>query len=189
MEAAAGIGPVAPEEGDPATYHAVLHKLRSRGISFDHLGPHEPTPTSEDAAATRQKHGWTNATLASGAKAILLSNAKDAATPFILCVMSASQKLDSKKLKKAVPNAKAAKWATPEEVLDVTGCVSGAVPPFGSLFRVPGDPGKPVPTFMDESLRAQGPIINFNCGLKTRSVQMTVQDFIDLERPVICSFT
>ena len=67
---------------------------------------------------------------------------------------------------------------TEDEVLTITGCVPGAVPPFGSAFEIA--------TFMDESLRLQGPIINFNAGLRTDSFSMSVDDYIGVEAPFIC---
>ena len=44
--------------------------------------------------------------------------------------------------------------ATPKDVHEATGCVTGAVPPFGSVFSIP--------TFVDNSLQEQGSTINFN---------------------------
>lgn len=69
--------------------------------------------------------------------------------------------------------------AETEDVLKVTGCLSGAVPPFGSVFKVP--------TVVDNSLIQQGDTINFNAGMRTRSVQMKTQDYIDLEKPLVVS--
>ncbi len=69
--------------------------------------------------------------------------------------------------------------ASADDVRSVTGCISGAVPPFGSLF-----PG--VVTVVDESLREQGETINFNAGLRTRSViNLAVRDYLDVEKPVV----
>ena len=46
------------------------------------------------------------------------------------------------------------RMATPKDVHEATGCVTGAVPPFGSVFSIP--------TFVDNSLQEQGSTINFN---------------------------
>ena len=127
---------------------------------------HEPTPTSEDSARVR------GATLASGAKAMLLSVKPN--DEFVLVVISASEKMDSKAMKKA-GGFKSTRFASVDEVMQVTGCVPGAVPPFGSCFGLR--------TFVDESLRKQGDTINFNAGLRTFSVSMTFDDYFAVEKP------
>ena len=93
---------------------------------------------------------------------------------FTLAVMSASKKF-SWKLVKKVLKAKNIRFATVDEVKSVTGCLPGAVPPFGSVFGVQ--------TIVDESLGIQGDTINFNCGLRTHSIQMLYKDYIALEKP------
>jgi Ala-tRNA(Pro) deacylase len=93
--------------------------------------------------------------------------------------MSASRKLDSKIFKK-LTSSKSLRFATEQEVFQTTKCIPGAVPPFGSIFGVK--------TYMDESLRTQGDSINFNAGLRTKSVTMRLEDFITVENPVISVF-
>ena len=72
-------------------------------------------------------------------------------------------------------DAKSTRFASEDEVKRVTGCVPGAVPPFGSCFGLR--------TFVDESLRKQGDTINFNAGLRTFSVSMTFDDYFAVEKP------
>jgi prolyl-tRNA editing enzyme YbaK/EbsC (Cys-tRNA(Pro) deacylase) len=151
---------------------------------FKHLGPHEHTPTSEDSAALRVTLGWTDVTLASGAKAMLITNSKNKEQPYTLAVMAADQKLDWKKMKKLLPKGKNARMASVDEAWAVTKCKPGGVPPFGSLFDAPGG----VKTYVDPSLQAQGENCNFNCGLRTRSMQMKVADYLAIEKPEIASF-
>ena len=125
------------------------------------------------------------ATLASGAKAMLLRAAR---TPlpggqrFCLAVMSASVKAELGRLKKLL-GVKDLSMATEAEVLAVTGCVPGAVPPFGSLFEG-------VLTVVDASLAAQGATINFNAGLRTESVVgLLVADYVRIENPMAAEFS
>ena len=77
--------------------------------------------------------------LDSGAKAMLLrdnsSKSVETSILFTLAVMSASKKF-SWKLVKKVLKVKNMRFATPEEVYEITGCLPGAVPPFGSVFGV-----------------------------------------------------
>lgn len=95
--------------------------------------------------------------------------------------MSASKKFSWKLVKKLL-KVKNMRFATPEEVLEVTGCLPGAVPPFGSVFGIS--------TIVDESLRLQGDTINFNCGLRTHSMRLKVEDYLGLEKPkLIAVFT
>ena len=130
-----------------------------------------PTPTSEDSARVR------GATLASGAKAMLLSTKPN--DELVLAVISAASKMDSKAFKK-VGGFKSTRFADAKEVAAVTGCVSGAVPPFGSLFGLR--------TYVDQSLLQQGAEVNFNAGLRTFSVKMMADDFIAIEQPTVCKF-
>ncbi len=79
--------------------------------------------------------------------------------------------------------AKGIRFATPEEVLRVTGCLSGAVPPFGSMFN------EKVKTFVDRSLEEYQEI-DFNCGLRTHSFKISFADYQKFEDfPETCSFS
>jgi Ala-tRNA(Pro) deacylase len=71
--------------------------------------------------------------------------------------------------------------ATEEQVKIITGCLPGAVPPFGSVFNVE--------TLVDQSLIDQGEKINFNAGLRTYSFGLFVKDFLEIEKPKILQFT
>ncbi len=116
------------------------------------------------------------APLCSGAKAMLLrdNSSKNVEILYTLAVMSASKKFSWKLVKKLL-KIKNMRFATPEEVFEVTGARPGAVPPFGSVFGVQ--------TIVDESLQKQGEVINFNCGLRTHSVKMKVEEYIEIEKP------
>ena len=134
--------------------------------------------TSKQAADIR------GVSLASGAKAMLLKdNSKNISEDklFYLAVMSASKKFSWKLIKKIL-KIKNMRFATPEEVFTMTRCLPGAVPPFGSVFSIP--------TLVDESLKAQGETINFNCGLRTHSMRMKVEDYLKVESPkLVNTFT
>ena len=96
-----------------------------------------------------------------------------AGTPCYLAIVSASKRFNSKEFKKLI-KCKNVRFATNEEVYEYSGCITGAVPPFGSLFT------KPVPTYVDSSLAANESI-NFNCGLRTHSVQILYSDYVRVE--------
>ncbi|KAH8076021.1 hypothetical protein JL721_4 [Aureococcus anophagefferens] len=151
----------------------LLALFEAKRVPFKHL-VHAPTLTSQESVDARLAGGWADATLASGAKAMVLTKAG----AFYLLVLPADRKVDWKKVKKAV--AKDTRLATEAEVWAATRCLPGAVPPFGSAFPTP------MPTHVDASLAGQ---INFNCGLRTRSVSMPFASFADLERPTVGDFT
>ena len=71
-----------------------------------------------------------------------------------LLVMSAARQINWKLVKSVVGKVE---LVPTDQVPLLTGCISGAVPPFGSIL---GEKG--IPTFMDVSLQEQGDIICFN---------------------------
>ena len=113
----------------------------------------------------------------SGAKAMILKDCGKKLTipdtPFFLIVISASKRFSTAKFKKLI-KCKNMRFANTEEVFEYSGCITGAVPPFGSLFT------KAVPTWVDQSLAANEQI-NFNCGLRTHSLQILYSDYARVE--------
>lgn len=88
--------------------------------------------------------------LQSGAKAILVRNNKGV----WLLVISAAKQIDWHLVKAFI---KKTTLVPREDVPSITGCIPGAVPPFGSVL---GD--QPIHTFVDTSLKEQGDVIYFN---------------------------
>lgn len=126
---------------------------------------HEPVYTSEQAAAVR------GTPLASGAKALIVK----ADDRFVLLILPADRKLESKTARNAL-GAKGLRFATREEVLEMTGLQPGSIPPFGSLFGLP--------VYCDPGLAANASI-NFNAGDLCRSVQMAYADWERVEQPTV----
>src|SRR3954469_21286877 len=144
-------------------FQRVLELLGHKSIPHDVLR-HAPVFTSEEAAAIR------GTPLASGAKA-LICKADDR---FLLIVLPADRKLASKLVRKAA-GAKSLRFASRDEVEQLTGLAPGSIPPFGSLFGLP--------TRYDPTL-ANNKRINFNAGDHAISVSMTCADFVAVEKPV-----
>jgi Ala-tRNA(Pro) deacylase len=172
--------PPAAEAEDPRTSERVLALLKGAGLTPATL-THAPTKTSEESAAVR------GVPLATGAKAMLVksSGARAGAPPpppFALAILPANRRADLGAIKKLL-GAKNMTLAAPEEVRALTGCIPGAVPPFGSLFGVP--------TLADAALRdVPGGALNFNAGLRTLSVLgLSVEDWIRIEAPRVESFS
>lgn len=137
---------------DNRDVHAALIELLERsGVPF-HAWEHEAVTTSEEAARVR------GVSAESGAKALLLK----AGGSFVLAVLPGDRQLDWKAAKRLL-GVREIRFATTDELLAVTGLEKGAVPPFGSLFGVA--------TIVDPQI-AQTPLVQFNAGLRTASVEM-----------------
>ena len=143
------------QQGETETTRKILDHLDSLGIEYEKL-EHEPVTTSEAAAGARASR------LEQGAKALVVK-AKD---EYYHLIISAAARLDSKKLRQAIGSRKL-RFATEEEVLALTGCRPGAVPPFGNVFDLP--------VLMDELLLAEDTVY-FNCGSHTVSLRMGRED-------------
>ena len=110
-----------------------------------------------------------------GAKAMLCKS-KDGAGDLVLVVLPGDRKLDFKKVAGAL-GMKKATLASPEEAMQATGCVIGAIPPFAANtdLRLVVDPGL-VNTY-DE--------IAFNAGRLDRSIVLNTQDYLRIARPLL----
>src|SRR5262249_27400704 len=131
--------------------------LKQIGVPFT-VSRHEPVFTSEQAAAVR------GTSLASGAKALIVK----AGEKFVLLVLPADRKLDSRKAREAL-KVKGMRFASKEEVQNLTGLQPGSIPPFGSLFQLE--------TYCDPAL-GENASINFNAGDHAISIQMTYNDYV-----------
>ena len=141
--------------------------LKQHEIVFQVLR-HEPVYTSEEAARVR------GTPLASGAKALIVKGEEG----FVMFVVPADRKLDSHAVCR-VKGWKKMRFATREEVLELTGLTPGSIPPFGSLFGLH--------THCDERL-AENDVINFNAGDHGISVSMRYADYVPVEKPVLGMF-
>ena len=136
----------------------ILEFLDGAGISYRHIS-HEPTRTSEDSARARGE------ALETGGKALLLK----AGEGFFVFVLSAALRLDSQAVKKRL-GVKSLRFATAEELMELTGLVPGSVPPFG-------EPVLPFSLYVDESIEANDRIA-FNAGSLTESLVLSTADYL-----------
>lgn len=143
--------------------------LSREGVEFREVH-HEPTRTSEDSARARGEH------LRVGGKALLIK----VDDTFRVFILSADRKLDSAAIKRYF-DAKKTRFATPEELLQLTGLVPGSVPPFGA-------PVLPFPLYADASV-FENERIAFNAGSLTDSIIMPVADYRRLANPEIFRFS
>ena len=138
--------------------------LDQHQISYE-IKHHPPATTSEEAALARGE------SIKIGAKALLIKDD----THFVLLVLPADKKLDTKKVKKLL-QSRNLRFASPEELLELAGCVKGAVPPFGPLFNT--DMLVDVHLF-DEEFMA------FNAGELDTSIKMKTEDYRQALNPRI----
>jgi Ala-tRNA(Pro) deacylase len=141
--------------------------LRERGVPFSVMR-HAPVYTSQEAAQVR------GTPLASGAKA-LVCKGDDA---LVMFVVPADRKLDSKAIRRDRGWRKL-RFASREEVLEITGLEPGSIPPFGSLFGLP--------TFCDTRL-GENEKINFNAGDHSISISLGYADYLRAESPELGTF-
>lgn len=157
--------PVAPV---PTVLEQIRGLLRSREIEFRELH-HEPTRTSEDSARMRGED------LRIGGKALLIKVDDE----FRLFVLSAALRVDSPAIR-AHWNARRTRFASAEELAELTGLVPGAVPPFGR-------PILPFPLYVDFSI-TDNDRIAFNAGSLTDSIFLSVDDYLRVARPEVFRF-
>ena len=132
---------------------------------------HPPVKTSAEAAAVR------GVALASGAKALICKCDHE----MIMFVMPANKRLASKSIRQQA-GYKKLRFASKEEVWELTGLEPGSIPPFGSLFNIK--------TFCDPEL-GDNAKINFNAGEHTVSISLRYDDYVSTESPqmLACSET
>lgn len=143
--------------------------LTDRGIVFQEK-EHPPTFTSEESAAARGEP------LQVGAKALLLKTDD----VFRLFVLAADQKMDSAAIKREL-GVKKTRFATPEELQQMTGLVPGSVPPFGK-------PILPFDLFADTSVGTAFNRVAFNAGSLTNSIILSADDWASIAQPTRFSF-
>lgn len=145
-----------------------LSELLQRHDADFNILRHEPVFTSEEAARVR------GTTLSSGAKALICKLDEE----FAMYVLPADRKLDSKSVRKQL-KARSMRFASHDEVLDMTGLKPGSIPPFGSLFKLK--------TYCDERLRDES-VINFNAGDHAISISLAYAEFERIEHPHIGAY-
>ncbi|MGD1073682.1 MAG: YbaK/EbsC family protein [Bryobacteraceae bacterium] len=143
--------------------------LNQQGVSLREIH-HAPTRTSEESAAARDEQ------LRVGGKALLVKVDET----FRLFVLSADRKLDSAAIRQHF-GARKTRFATAEELIELTGLVPGSVPPFGA-------PILPFPLYADPSV-FENDRIAFNAGSPTDSMVMPIADYRRAAAPEVFRFS
>lgn len=143
--------------------------LTNHSVEFKEVH-HGVTKTSEESAQARGED------IAIGGKALVLK----VDGTFKLFVLSAAKKLDSAAIKKYF-NTKKLRFATREELFELTGLQPGSVPPCGR-------PILELELYVDNSIIANDKIA-FNAGSLTDSIIMTTKDYFEITNPIIFDFS
>jgi Ala-tRNA(Pro) deacylase len=150
-----------------SVFDRLVRRLHEHDVRYDVLR-HAPVFTSAEAAEVR------GTSLASGAKA-LICKADDR---YVMFVLPADLRLDSKGIRTR-HGIRSLRFASGDEVREITRLAPGAIPPFGSLFDLP--------TWCDERMAKQERI-NFNAGDHAISLSMRFEDYASVERPLLGAF-
>jgi Ala-tRNA(Pro) deacylase len=98
---------------------------------------------------------------------------------FYMFVLSANRKIDFEKMKKLLA-AKEVRLATESEFSGIcTDCEVGAMPPFGTFYRLPVYVSPELPN---------DPLITFNAGTHEEVVRMRYADYATLAHPAVANF-
>ena len=157
------------EKEDETTYNKLKNLFDTNNIKYNHM-EHLPAKTSEEVAKIR------GTPLETGAKAMIIKIDNG----FVEVVIPADKKFHSRPAKKLL-KTDCLRFATKEELSNLTHCIQGAVPPFDSIFGLK--------TYCDEGIfnNKNYDFISFNGGLRTKSFQIKKDDYMNLEKPFLCN--
>jgi len=141
-------------------FHRIRALLDEHHFAYQVM-EHEHVHTSADAAKVRGTR------LEEAAKALVLQAKDHDKVYFFMCVVSGHKKLDLKKIK-VLLHLKNVSLADPNDVLKVTGCVVGTVPPFPALFSLPG--------YADSGVFENEHVV-FSAASHFKSIRMLVRDW------------
>lgn len=159
---------------DWSAYHKVaqrIARLLDEHECWYETFEHEPVRTSEEAAKVRSGYS-----LSEGGKALIVRIKKGGEKTFAQIVVPGDARFDAKKTRAAL-GASDIRFATEEEVADITGGVlPGGVPPFGTLFGLT--------VYADSSIFEKEKMI-FNAGDRSFSIGIKTEDYRRVVKPVV----
>jgi prolyl-tRNA editing enzyme YbaK/EbsC (Cys-tRNA(Pro) deacylase) len=142
--------------------------LSLEGVAFRTIH-HAATRTSADSARERGED------IDIGAKALVLK----VDHTFRLFVVQASLRLDAKKIRSHF-GARKSRFASEDELVEMTGLFPGSIPPFGP-------PVLPLPLYIDPSI-FDGSSLAFNAASLTDSILMLTVDYQRIARGEVFLF-
>lgn len=148
---------------------SVIEFLDKSGVNYE-VTEHKPTFTAQGMAAAEHEPGR------HVAKPVIVK----ADGKYVMCVLSASCKIDLRALKSQL-GAKSVELAAEEDIGRICGdCELGAEPPFGNLYDLP--------TIIDKLLDQQDHIV-FQAGTHEKAIQMNTADYRKLVAPKVLEFS
>ncbi len=156
------------ELGPTAVTARIRALLDEAGVTYRYV-EHEPTRTCEASAEARGE------TTSVGGKAIVLK----VGDVFRLCVLRAAQQINSNRVRRHFKVSRA-RFATRDELAELTGLVPGSVPPFG-------EPILPLPNTLDRGF-LDNDRIAFNAGSLRCSIVMPLDRYLELAEPEIFDY-
>jgi Ala-tRNA(Pro) deacylase len=115
-----------------------------------------------------------------GAKALVCHVKGNGIKQYVLAVLPAHRKADLSTLANKLGGTRAS-LASPTEVMNLTQCVFGAIPPFS--FH------PALKLIVDPSLFEQLPELVFNAGSLERSILLNVEDYRQINQPDLIAFS
>lgn len=143
--------------------------LDKSGVKYE-VTEHQPTFTAQNLAAVEHEPGKFVA------KPVIIK----ADGKYVMCVLSASSKIDLKTLNNQL-GTKSAELATEEEIAEIfKDCDVGAEPPFGNLYDLE--------TVIDKDLEKDDHIM-FQAGSHEKAIRMSMADYQKLVNPKVLKFS
>ena len=143
--------------------------LDKSGVNYE-VTEHQPTFTAQNLAAVEHEPG----------KFVAKPVIVNADGKYVMCVLSASSKIDLKTLKDQL-GAKSVELATEEEIAEIfKDCDLGAEPPFGNLYNLE--------TVIDKDLEKDDHIM-FQAGSHKKAIRMNMADYQKLVNPKVLKFS
>jgi Ala-tRNA(Pro) deacylase len=149
----------------------IMSDLDKAKVKYEHL-THGRVHSSHEAARIRGNK------VEQAAKAIVLKARGKKGGEFVQCVLPGHKKINLKKLK-VILGVKNVGLASSDDVLRVTSCSIGSVPPFGGLFGLS--------VYADKSLLEEE-IVVFSAGTHYDSIMLKSKDFIRVVNPLLEEF-
>lgn len=141
------------------TLKKIISLLDKESINFTHLEHETIPPNSIGASKIR------GTKLEEGAKALVMKTKEG---EFFQVVVPAHRKAALKNIKKFL-DVKNVSLASPDEVLHLSDCIVGSVPPFGSLWQIP--------VYVDSKLLTHE-IVVFSAGTLKDSIKISPKDLV-----------
>lgn len=152
------------------TLKEIIGLLKNNNIEFVHFN-HNPIP--KDSVGAAKVRGLS---LDSGAKALILQGKSG---KFYQTILSGHLRLDIKKVKN-LTSEKNISLASPDNVLEITGCVIGTVPPLGILFNIP--------VYVDHSLLEKEEVV-FSAGTSTDTIRISPKEFVKINNAIVADIS